>query len=113
MAAVVRLVCFLRKGRDKFRRVKKLFKRNANARDKVLTTDQFIMLSENSPSHMRAIIGTAYYTGMRRGEILSLTRWMTRIRGKLLISYTVIWKVLTKTLTKPHLRRKRGQPLSS
>lgn len=56
-----------------FRRVKKLLRRNANARDKVLTSDQFKILSENSPRHMKAIIGTAYYTGMRRGEILSLT----------------------------------------
>jgi integrase len=56
-----------------FKRVKKLLKRNANARDKILTLDQFDSLMENLPRHTKAILSTAFYTGMRRGEILSLT----------------------------------------
>ncbi|SPF42642.1 conserved hypothetical protein [Syntrophobacter sp. SbD1] len=57
-----------------FKRVKKLLlKRNANARDKVLTVDQVENLMAALPRHTKAILATAFYTGMRSGEILSLT----------------------------------------
>ena len=56
-----------------FKKVKKLLKRNANARDKVLTPDQFKNLMTALPFHAKAIVATAYYTGMRKGEILELT----------------------------------------
>jgi integrase len=56
-----------------FKKVKKLLRRNANARDKILPLDQFLRLLEYLPQHAKTIIATAFYTGMRRGEIVSLT----------------------------------------
>jgi|LGOV01.1.fsa_nt_gb integrase len=56
-----------------FKKVKKLLKRNANARDKILSFDQFHRLLGYLPKHTKAILTTGFYTGMRKGEILSLT----------------------------------------
>jgi integrase len=56
-----------------FQKVKNVLKRNANARDIVLLPDRFEALLANSPSHLVGVIATAYYTGMRKGEILGLT----------------------------------------
>lgn len=56
-----------------FKRIKKLLKRNVNARDKVLTPDQFATLMAVAPTHTRLVLATAFYTGMRLGEILPLT----------------------------------------
>jgi integrase len=56
-----------------FRVVKKLLKVNSNARDRVLSPEEFQNLLDNSPSYLKAILTTGYYTGMRRGEILNLT----------------------------------------
>lgn len=54
------------------RRVK-LEKEN-NARDRILTADEFDALQTNSAPHLQAVNLIAYCTGMRRGEILGL-RW--------------------------------------
>ena len=56
-----------------FSKVKKLLKKNANARDKVLTIDEFNLLMSKLPKHTKTILATAFYTGMRKGEVLSLT----------------------------------------
>jgi integrase len=56
-----------------FKKVKKLLKRNANARDRVLSIDECKRLIALLPPHTRVIIGIAIYTGMRKSEILSLT----------------------------------------
>ena len=56
-----------------FKRVKKLLKGNSNARDKVLSSEEFDRLMDALPSHTRAIIATGYYAGMRKGEVLILT----------------------------------------
>ena len=56
-----------------FRVVKKLLKANSNARDRVLSPEEFQSLLDNSPSYLKAILTTGYYTGMRRGEILHLS----------------------------------------
>ena len=56
-----------------FKRVKKLLKGNSNARDKVLSSEEFDRLMDALPSHTRAIIATGYYAGMRKGEVLNLT----------------------------------------
>lgn len=45
-----------------------------NARDRILTADEFDSLQAHSSPHLRAINLVAYHTGMRRGEILGL-RW--------------------------------------
>ena len=56
-----------------FKRVKKLLRGNANARDKIIPLDQFQRIMDYLPLHAKTIFATAFYTGMRRGEILSLT----------------------------------------
>jgi integrase len=56
-----------------FKKVKKLLKRNANARDKILSPEQLEKLVYHLPRHTKGIILTAFYTGMRRCEVLSLT----------------------------------------
>jgi len=56
-----------------FKKVKRLLKRNSNARDKIVTPEQFQALLNAAPSHLLAILATGFYTGMRRREILSLT----------------------------------------
>jgi len=56
-----------------FKRTKKLLKRNANARDRVLSRDEYQRLSDAAATHLKPIIATGYFTGMRRGEILGLT----------------------------------------
>jgi integrase len=56
-----------------FKKANKLLKRNANARDRILKTEEFSRLFEHSPYHIRAVLVTAFYEGMRRCEILSLT----------------------------------------
>jgi integrase len=56
-----------------FKRVKNLLRGNANARDKILPLDQFRRLVAHLPWHAKGILATAFYTGMRRGEIVSLT----------------------------------------
>lgn len=56
-----------------FKRVKKLLKGNSNARDRVLTSDEFNKLMDALPAHTRAIVATGYYGGMRKGEVLNLT----------------------------------------
>jgi len=56
-----------------FKRVKKLLRRNANARDRILTAEEASKLMAALPLHTRTIIAIAAYTGMRKSEILSLT----------------------------------------
>ncbi|MEE9913203.1 MAG: site-specific integrase [Deltaproteobacteria bacterium] len=56
-----------------FKRVKKLLKGNSNARDRVLSTDEFKKLIDALPLHTKAIVATGYYGGMRKGEVLNLT----------------------------------------
>jgi integrase len=56
-----------------FKRVRRLLKRNSNARDKVIMPEQFQKLMTSLPRHSRAILAAAFYTGMRRGEVVSLT----------------------------------------
>lgn len=44
-----------------------------NIRDRVLTPDEFQRILAASPDYLKPILICAYYTGMRRGEILGLT----------------------------------------
>ena len=57
-----------------FKKIKKLLKKNSNARDRIITLDEFESLLVHLPRHTKAICKMAYYTGMRKGEILSL-KW--------------------------------------
>ncbi len=55
-----------------FSRVKKLVSGNENARDRVLSLEEYQALHDKAPKHLKPILATAFYAGMRRGEILSL-----------------------------------------
>jgi integrase len=57
-----------------FRSIKKLLRRNANARKRVLPPAEFRRLLSHLPMHTLRILATAYYTGMRKAEILELIR---------------------------------------
>lgn len=56
-----------------FERVDNLLKGSANARDRILSLDEYHELMDHLPVHLKPVIATAFYTGMRRGEILGLT----------------------------------------
>ena len=56
-----------------FKCIKKTLKKGSDYRTRVLSVQEFEKLMNNSDGHTRAIIATAYFTGMRRGEILLLT----------------------------------------
>jgi integrase len=47
--------------------------RENNERDRVFSKDEFDRLLAVAPAHLKPILLTAYYTGMRRGELLKLT----------------------------------------
>jgi len=61
------------------------FDKENNVRDRVLEPDEFDRLQHHSASHLQAINLLAYQTGMRLGEILSLT-WDRVIKDFRLIS---------------------------
>jgi len=57
-----------------FRKVKNLLRKGANARNKVLTYQEYKNLLDATPNHSKAIVVMGFWTGMRRGEILNL-KW--------------------------------------
>lgn len=56
-----------------FKKAKKTLKKGSDVRDRILTQDEFERLRQHAERHIKDILTMAYYTGMRRGEILSLT----------------------------------------
>jgi len=56
-----------------FKAVKQLVKGNADARTRVLSKDEFQALYDAAQAHLKPVLATAYYTGMRKGEIVRLT----------------------------------------
>lgn len=56
-----------------FKKVKKVLKKGSDVRDRILTQDEFDRISKYSAKHIRDILSMAYYTGMRKSEILNLT----------------------------------------
>jgi integrase len=46
---------------------------NSNARDRILSPSEYNQLYSCASPHLKAIIATGFYTGMRIGEILNLT----------------------------------------
>lgn len=55
-----------------FKKIKKMLKRKSNARNRILAFEEFKLLLEHSPWHIKAILIMGFYTGMRLGEILNL-----------------------------------------
>ena len=56
-----------------FRSVSNLLKKGSNTRNRVLTYIEYKNLLAALPSHTFTIVATAFWTGMRRAEILNLT----------------------------------------
>jgi integrase len=56
-----------------FKKVRKLLKGDSNARDRVLSIEEFDRLMKALPFHTKAIVAMGYYAGMRKGEVINLT----------------------------------------
>lgn len=65
-----------------FRRVKKTLKPGTDVRDRVLSKDEYEALFKHSPAHIKPIVATGYYSGMRKGEILNLTWDKLDLKGR-------------------------------
>jgi integrase len=73
-----------------FDNIKKLVKRNqltkkaSNARERILTQDEYQTLMLILPDHTKLAFAMALYTGMRRGEILNLTWDKVHLENRLI-----------------------------
>ena len=67
-----------------FKKVKKLLKKNSNARKRVLSSEEFKKLMDALPLHTKAIIAMGYYTGMRKGEIVNLTWDRVKLKKRII-----------------------------
>jgi len=56
-----------------FRKVSRLVKGNSNARDRIITLDEFCKLLDGVPKYARGVVSLGFFGGMRLGEILGLT----------------------------------------
>jgi len=56
-------------------RVRRMLKRNANARNKILSLKQFNGLLACLPIHSKTVLAIAFHTGMRKSEILKSLTW--------------------------------------
>ncbi|MDI6854531.1 MAG: tyrosine-type recombinase/integrase [Deltaproteobacteria bacterium] len=52
-----------------------------NERDRVLSLEEYARLLAHCPAHLKPVVKLAYHTGMRQGEILSLTWGEVDLRG--------------------------------
>ena len=57
-----------------FRSVKRKLKPGSNARSRLVSVVEYLKIITQAPHHLKGIVITAYNSGMRMGEILSL-RW--------------------------------------
>jgi integrase len=55
-----------------FRRIKRMIKRGANARKRIISFEEYLGLIDSATSHFRPVLITAYHTGMRSGELQKL-----------------------------------------
>lgn len=56
-----------------FAAIDKMLVKDSNARDRIITPEEFRKLVDHSAGHLRPVLVTAYFTGMRKSEILGLT----------------------------------------
>lgn len=56
-----------------FQPIKNLLRKGSNKRKKILSNEEYSKILEQLPLHVKQIFATAYYTGMRKGEIVNLT----------------------------------------
>jgi integrase len=55
-----------------FRKIKRMLKRGANARKRIVSFEEYLKLLDSATSHFRPILNVAYQTGMRSGELQKL-----------------------------------------
>jgi len=67
-----------------FRRVKKLLKGHANTRDRIMDIMEFNRLLDKCPRHLKDILTVAYWSGMRKGEITSLTWEKIELKNRMI-----------------------------
>jgi integrase len=67
-----------------FRKIKKTLKKGADVRDRILSPDEFKALMAHAEGHTRNLIAIGYYTGMRKGEILSLTWGKVDLKNRII-----------------------------
>ncbi|MFC1824496.1 integrase [Thermodesulfobacteriota bacterium] len=112
-----------------FKVVKKLLKKGADVRDRILSRDEFDRLMEHLPRHTAAIVATGYYTGMREGEILSLIWNKVDLKDRLIslekadtkdkearkipimAELYEILKAVPRNIHNPHVFLFRGKPI--
>lgn len=70
-----------------FRRVDRKLKRGNNARDRIVEFSEYLKLIEGAPLQLQAVLTIAFYTGMRKGEIVNL-KWSDIDRKKKMIHLT-------------------------
>lgn len=58
-----------------FRKLKPFCKKGQNARKRLLSFEEYNRLMEALLPHLKPIVATAWWTGMRQTEILRSTRW--------------------------------------
>jgi integrase len=113
-----------------FRRVNKLLKGHANARDRAVTCEEFNRLVDACPRHLQDILTVGYWTGMRKGEITALTWDKIDMKGRMIrldagdtkegkaksvpmakIVYAVL-KSIPRGLHDPHVFLYYGKPIT-
>ncbi|CAB5119498.1 Mobile element protein [Olavius algarvensis associated proteobacterium Delta 3] len=57
-----------------FKQVKKMLKKGSDVRDRILSLDEYNRIMGHLADHLKPVLATAYYTGMRKNEILTL-KW--------------------------------------
>jgi integrase len=67
-----------------FRRIKRMIKRGANARKRIISFEEYLNLFDSATSHFRPVLIVAYNTGMRSGELQKL-QWSHIDRKKMFI----------------------------
>jgi integrase len=67
-----------------FMKVKKTLKKGSDVRDRILSPEEFEALLKHAEGHTKGIIAMGYYTGMRKGEILSLTWDKVNLKSRLI-----------------------------
>jgi integrase len=113
-----------------FKSVGKMLKPRANKRDRVLSGEEALSFAEKCPTHIRPVFLTAYWTGMRKGEILNLTWDKIDMKEKLIRlagddtksgrSRTIpisqglleVLKTIPRAIHDPHVFLFRGKPVN-
>ncbi|MEW5802128.1 MAG: site-specific integrase [bacterium] len=56
-----------------FRKIERLVKGNSNARDRIITLEEFYRIMDAVPEYAKGIVSLGFFAGMRLGEIMGLT----------------------------------------